>query len=51
MGAALPKPVCTTVLETYGSPDFRVGLAEMNGWRMNLEAAHVVHTGVGEGFF
>ena len=51
MGAALPKPVCTTVLERHGSPDFRVGLAEMNGWRMNMEDAHVVHTGDGEGFF
>jgi len=51
MGASLPKPVCVTVLENHGSQDFRVGLAEMNGWRNNMEDAHVVHTGEGWGYF
>lgn len=51
MGAALPKPVCSIVLERYGSKDFRVGLAEMNGWRTSMEDAHVAHLGAGEGYF
>ena len=51
MGAALPKPVCTTVLERHGSKDFKIGLAEMNGWRTSMEDAHVVHLGNGEGYF
>jgi len=51
MGAALPKPVLCTNLERQGSKDFRVGLAEINGWRANMEDAHVVHFGHGEGYF
>jgi len=51
MGAALPKPVCSTVLERQASKDFKVGLAEMNGWRSSMEDAHVVHLGDGEGYF
>ena len=51
MGAGLPKPVCSTVLERHDSEDFRVGLAELNGWRGSMEDAHVVHLSNGEGFF
>jgi protein phosphatase len=51
MGASLPKPVCATVLERHGSKNFRVGLAEMNGWRGSMEDAHVVHFGDGWGYF
>lgn len=51
MGATLPKPVCCTILERHGSTDFRVGLAEMNGWRNSMEDAHVVHLGKGDGYF
>eukprot|EP00966_Prymnesium_polylepis_P103368 2393609-Prymnesium_polylepis.1 len=51
MGAALPKPVCSTVLERHGSKSFRVGLAEMNGWRASMEDVHVIHLADGEGYF
>ena len=51
MGASLPKPICCTVLERHGSKEFRVGLAEMNGWRNSMEDAHVVHMAGGEGYF
>ena len=51
MGAGLPKAVCSSVLERHESEDFRVGLAEINGWRDSMEDAHVVHVGNGEGFF
>ena len=51
MGASLPKPVTCTVLERQNGRDFRVGLAEMNGWRASMEDAHVVHLGQAEGFF
>ena len=51
MGASLSKPVLCTVLERHGSKFFRVGLAETNGWRNNMEDAHVVHVGEGEGYF
>ena len=49
MGSSLPKPVCSTVLERHGSEHFRVGLAEMNGWRVGMEDAHVVHVGDADG--
>lgn len=51
MGATLSKPVLCTVLERHGSKFFCVGLAELNGWRNNMEDAHVVHVGDGEGYF
>ena len=43
MGATLNKPVTTAVLESHANKNFRVGMAEMNGWRTNMEDAHVVH--------
>lgn len=51
MGATLPKPVVATVLERHGSKYFRVGLAEMNGWRNSMEDAHVVHMNDREAYF
>lgn len=51
MGATLPKPVVAAVLENTSSADFRVGSAEMNGWRTSMEDAHVCHFGNGEGYF
>ena len=41
MGASLPKPVMSTVVERTGSKQFRVGLAEVNGWRSSMEDAHI----------
>ena len=51
MGAALNKPVCSSVLERHGSKDFRVGIAEVNGWRTSMEDAHVIHLDQGEAYF
>ena len=51
MGASLPKPISCTVLERHGDKHFRVGVAEMNGWRNSMEDAHVVHMADGEGYF
>jgi len=52
MGASLQKPVTSTVLERHGTKNFRVGLAEMNGWRGSMEDAHVVHfSSNGEAYF
>jgi len=51
MGAQLPKPVCATNLERHGSECFRVGVAEMNGWRTAMEDAHVVHLSGTTGYF
>mmetsp|Transcript_44929 Transcript_44929/g.103855 ORF Transcript_44929/g.103855 Transcript_44929/m.103855 type:complete len:523 (-) Transcript_44929:217-1785(-) len=42
MGASLPKPVEATVIERHKSKFFQVGVAEMNGWRTNMEDAHLV---------
>ena len=51
MGAALPKPVLSTNLERHGTAHFRVGMAELNGWRDGMEDAHVIHIADGEAFF
>lgn len=42
MGAVLPKAVTPIVLERHAGKLFRVGFAEMNGWRKNMEDAHVI---------
>ena len=47
----MPKPISCTVLERHGDKHFRVGVAEMNGWRNSMEDAHVVHMADGEGYF
>jgi len=51
MGASLPKAVDTTVVERHRTKSFRVGMAEMNGWRNNMEDAHVIFTKADWGFF
>ena len=43
MGACLPKAVESVVIERHGHESFRVGVAEMNGWRNSMEDAHLVH--------
>eukprot|EP00928_Gymnodinium_smaydae_P085406 TRINITY_DN6881_c0_g1_i2.p1 TRINITY_DN6881_c0_g1~~TRINITY_DN6881_c0_g1_i2.p1 ORF type:complete len:510 (-),score=115.05 TRINITY_DN6881_c0_g1_i2:1047-2576(-) len=43
MGATLPKPVESTVVERRFSKRFRMGVAELNGWRPNMEDAHLAH--------
>lgn len=45
MGAMLNKPVMSIVMErkTRVECGFRVGVAEMNGWRNKMEDAHVIH--------
>jgi protein phosphatase len=42
MGACLPKPVLATNIERHGSENFRVAIAEINGWRNSMEDAHVI---------
>mmetsp|Transcript_33541 Transcript_33541/g.85820 ORF Transcript_33541/g.85820 Transcript_33541/m.85820 type:complete len:539 (-) Transcript_33541:82-1698(-) len=42
MGATLPTPVESTVVERHGAGGMRVGVSEMNGWRNNMEDAHLI---------
>lgn len=51
MGQALPKPVETAVLERKGTKQFRCGVAELNGFRNNMEDAHLIHMRETWGFF
>lgn len=51
MGSTLPKAVESVVVKRFGSSAFRVGFAEMNGWRLSMEDAHVVFTQASWGFF
>lgn len=51
MGAILPSCVTPIVQERHASSLFRVGFAEMNGWRRNMEDAHVVVMKDTWGFF
>lgn len=43
MGSILPKPVECTVIERHACKAFRVGVAEVNGWRNSMEDAHLIH--------
>lgn len=51
MGQTPPKPVTSMPVIRRGGQDFRVGLAEMNGWRPQMEDSHVIHMGDSWGFF
>lgn len=51
MGACLQKPVLSTIVERHGRKTFRVGLAELNGWRNSMEDAHVIYIEDDWGFF
>lgn len=43
MGASLPRPVESVLVERHTGYGFRAAVAEMNGWRTNMEDSHVVH--------
>lgn len=51
MGALLPKAVESTVVKRCTTPLFRVGFAEVNGWRKTMEDAHVILAKDRWGFF
>jgi len=52
MGPMLSQPVMSTIVERKALANgFRIGLAEMNGWRNKMEDAHVVHMREDWGFF
>lgn len=51
MGTGLSAPVETVSIERHGAASFRVGVAEMTGWRSSMEDAHVVHASERQGFF
>jgi len=51
MGSSLPKAVDSTVQEYHLHHGFRVGTAEVNGWRNAMEDAHLVHLQENWGFF
>lgn len=51
MGVALPKAVESIVVKRECANSFRVGLAEMNGWRPSMEDAHVIVMHPTWGFF
>jgi len=48
---ALPKAVESIVVERHAGSRFRVGLAEMNGWRPAMEDSHVAVMRDSWGFF
>lgn len=47
----LPKAVESAVVEQHVGTAFRVGVAEVNGWRNSMEDAHVIHMADDWGFF
>lgn len=47
----MSRAVESVVVERHAGPLFRVGLAEMNGWRPSMEDAHVVVMRENWGFF
>jgi len=51
MGAMLPKAVESTIVERHPSKHFVVAVSEMNGWRRDMEDAHIVFTQDDWGFF
>ena len=51
MGVTLPKPVMTKIFERHGSEIFRSGSACVNGYRENMEDAHIVFLRPTWGFF
>eukprot|EP00811_Abedinium_folium_P035819 NODE_8581_length_1484_cov_9.201916.p1 GENE.NODE_8581_length_1484_cov_9.201916~~NODE_8581_length_1484_cov_9.201916.p1 ORF type:complete len:442 (+),score=125.17 NODE_8581_length_1484_cov_9.201916:86-1411(+) len=44
MGTGLSSPVTSVVVRRRVSKNFRIGIAEMNGWRNSMEDAHVIIT-------
>lgn len=51
MGQGLRKPVKSIVVKRHPGKLFRVGFAEMNGWRASMEDAHIVFAQETWGFF
>eukprot|EP00931_Biecheleriopsis_adriatica_P083125 TRINITY_DN5665_c0_g2_i1.p1 TRINITY_DN5665_c0_g2~~TRINITY_DN5665_c0_g2_i1.p1 ORF type:complete len:575 (-),score=109.26 TRINITY_DN5665_c0_g2_i1:33-1757(-) len=51
MGGGLPKPVTSVAVKRHSGTAFRVGMAEMNGFRASMEDAHVIHAEDSWGFF
>jgi serine/threonine protein phosphatase PrpC len=51
MGQGLNKPVKSIVVKRHPGKLFRVGLAEMNGWRPAMEDAHIIFAQDTWGFF
>lgn len=51
MGQGLPKAVTSVVVKRTGGESFRVGFAEMNGWRPSMEDANVIIARDTWGFF
>jgi len=51
MGAMLPKAVTPVVVERSSGALFRVGFAEMHGWRRSMEDAHAIVMKDTWGFF
>lgn len=51
MGQGLPKAVTSVVVKRLGGDAFRIGFAEMNGWRPSMEDAHVIIARDTWGFF
>lgn len=47
----MPRPVTSLVVKRSGSNAFRVGFAEMNGWRKDMEDANVIYMKDTWGFF
>lgn len=43
MGASLPKACDSAVIERQGTTSFDVAVAELNGWRTEMEDAHLIY--------
>jgi len=51
MGQGLPKAETSVLVKRCRESAFRIGMAEMNGWRASMEDAHVIHATDTWGFF
>jgi protein phosphatase len=51
MGQGLPKAVTSVVVKRHKGALFRAAIAEMNGWRPNMEDAHLIFMRESWGFF
>jgi len=43
MGASLPKECDSAVIERQGTKSFNVAVTELNGWRTDMEDAHLIY--------
>lgn len=51
MGQGLPKAVTSVVVKRHTGSAFRAAIAEMNGWRPNMEDASLIFMRETWGFF